>query len=92
MSSLAHRLAMGIPPAYDERTPHVPLPAAAGVVYAHPADLALVTELGARYLTGRRVIASDHVPAGWVHTADDDLRAELDRLLLGHYAALGLAR
>lgn len=92
MTSLAHRLAMGSPLGYDRRTPHVPLPAPAGVVYVHPVDVALIAQHGARYLASARVIASNHVPAGWVHTADDLLRADLDRLLLGHYAALGLSR
>lgn len=94
MSSLAHRLAMGIAALYEQRTPHLPLPAPPPlVVYVNPVDVALIAEHGARYLTaGARLIASNHVPAGWAHTTNDTVRADLDRLLLGHYTALGLAR
>lgn len=83
--SLIHQLATGRPPGYDERRgPIPPLKLPLDTLYLNPADVPLVEGWKARGLdatAGLRIIASPSVPAGYVVTARDDVRARLDDLL-----------
>ncbi len=78
---------------FDQRR-HGPLPVVpppADTVYVHPADGALIRGWAAMGLDhigpARRLIESEHVPAGYVVTSDVDLRQLLDTLLARYRAA-----